>query len=150
MRLDWKSMLLGAAAGVAGLVAAGALLLRLGTGGPQEQRHRTLKLASRRSLEVTALSLAFGDEHSARGAADDGVFVEYVTSSADDAARDAEAAEVFEAIRPLAESLGVPAAAVSAFPSLVRKGRYERHDFARDAAGRWTSSRTTAKVSAND
>ena len=150
MRVDGKSMLLGAAAAVVALVATGALALRVASGGPKEQRHRTLQLASGRTLEVTALYLAFGDDHSGRGAVDDGVEVAYVTSSPGDDARDKEAAEVFEAIRPLAESLGVGSASVSAFPSLLRKGRYERHDYARDAAGSWTSTRVEAKVSVND
>ena len=84
MRVDGKSMLLGAAAAVVALVAAGALVLRVAAGGPKEQRHRTLKLASGRTLEVTALYLAFGDDHSGRGAVDDGVYVAYVTSSPED------------------------------------------------------------------
>ena len=150
MREDGKSMLLGAAAAVMALVASGALVLRLGAGGPKEQHHRRLKLASGRTLEVTALYLGFGDDHSGRGAVDDGVCVEYVTSFPDEAARDKEAVEVFEAIRPLVDSLGVGTASVSAFPSLLRKGRYERHDYTRDAAGTWTSKRVEAKVFIND
>jgi len=150
MRVDGKSMLLGAAAAVLTLVAAGALFLGVAPGGPKEQHHRTLKLASGRRLEVTALYLGFGDDHSGRGAVDDGVCVEYVTPSPEDGSRDKEVVEVFEAIRPLAESLVVESASVSAFRSLLRKGRYERHDFTRDAAGAWTSKRVEAKVFAND
>jgi hypothetical protein len=143
-------MLAGAVAALVALAAAGALFFRLGAGGPKEQRHRTLKLASGRTVEIMALYLAFGDEHSQRGAIDDGVGVEYVTSSAEEGARDREAEEVFEAIRPLTESLGVPSMSVSAFPSPWRKGRYERHDYTRDASGGWTSQRTEAKVFANE
>jgi hypothetical protein len=140
-------MLLGAGASTVVLVAVGALILRLGAGGPKEQHHRSLRLASGHSLEVTSLYLAFGDEHTGRGAIDDGVCVEYVT---EDGASDKEAAEVFEAVRPVAEALGVGSASVSAFRSLVRKGHYERHDYARDAAGTWTSRSVAAKVFAND
>ncbi len=149
MRLDGKSMLLGAAAAVVALLAVGALLLGVASGGPREQRHRTLKLASGRTLEVTMLCLVFGDDHSQRGAVDDGVGVEYVTSFGD-GARDKEAAEVYEAIRPLAESLGVGSASISAFPSLLRKGHYQRYDYSRDAAGAWTSKHTDEKVFANE
>jgi hypothetical protein len=143
LRLDYRSMLLGAAAGVVALVAAFGLLMHAGSGGQKEQRHRTLKLASGRKAEVMAVYLGFGDEHSQRGAIDDGVSVEYVTSLTDDRARGDEAAEVFEAIRPLAEALGVGVASVSAFPSATRQGRFVRHEYTRDAAGRWTGSMTT-------
>jgi hypothetical protein len=34
--------------------------MRLGAGGPKEQRHLTLKLASGRAIEVTALYLGAG------------------------------------------------------------------------------------------
>jgi hypothetical protein len=150
MRVDGKSMLLGAVATMTVLVAAGVLLMRLPWGGPQEAHHRTLKLSSGRTLEVTALYLGFGDEHSGRGAVDDAIGVEYVTSAPQGAARDKEEAEVFEAIRPISESLGVGTASVSAFPSLVRKGHYERYDYTRSAAGAWTSQRVETKVFAND
>jgi hypothetical protein len=150
MRVNGRSMLLGAAAAVATRIAAGALLLGLGGPGLKEQSHRMLRLPSGRALEVTALYLGFGDAHSGRGAGDDGLSVEYVASSTDDEARAREAGEVFEAIRPLAESLGVRSASVSAFPTLVRKGRYERHDYTRDESGAWTSKRTEAKVFATD
>jgi len=150
MRLDGKSILLGAAAAVVALLAVGALLLGVASGGgPKEQRHRTLKLASGRSLEVTMLYLGFGDDHSQRGAVDDGIGVEYVTAS-EGGARDNETAEVFDAIRPLAESLGLGSVSISAFPSLLRKGHYQRYAYSRDAAGAWTSKRSDEKVFANE
>jgi hypothetical protein len=150
MRVDWKSALLGAAGAVAALFAAAALLLTIPTGGPSEAHHRTLRLVSGRTLEVTALYLGFGDPHSSRGSIDDDVEVEYVTSAADGAARDQEASEVFEAIRPLVESLGVGSASVAAFPSLLRKGHYQRRLYTRDAGGAWTPTRSDAKVFVND
>ena len=153
MRLEWKSLLLGAAAAVLGmgaLGAAGFFLLFTTHGGPQEQRHRTLRLASGRSLEVISLHLAYGDDHSGRGSIDDGLCVEYVTAAADDAARELEANEVFQAIRPMAESLGLPSAEVSAFPTLVRKGRYQVYARTRGAGGAWSSKVVEAKVFVND
>ncbi len=143
-------MMLGAGAVVALMLAGGAVLLHAAPDGPKEQHHRTLKLASGRTVEVTTLYLGFGDEHSGRGAIDDGVGVEYVATSPEPGARDREAAEVFDAIRPLVESLGVPTASIAAFPSLVRKGRYDRYDYTRDAGGAWTPRHVDAKLSAND
>jgi hypothetical protein len=57
---------------------------------------------------------------------------------------------VFEAIRPLADSLGLESASVSAFPSAVRRGHYVRSDYSRDPARGWTFKRVDAKVSANE
>jgi len=148
MHVHWKSMLLGAVAAVATLVAVAAMFFFAGPGGSHEQRHRTLKLASGRALEITGLYFAFGDEHSQRGAIDDGISVEYV-SAAQGEARDKEAAEVFEAIRPLSESLGVVTAAVCAYPSLSRKDRYETYAYSRDTAGAWTFKRVDWRGSGN-
>ena len=150
MRVDAKSMLLGAAGAVASIVAAGALLMHMGTGSPKEQRHRTLRLASGQTLEVMALYASFGDEHSQRGAVDDAVCVEYVAAATDEKGRDDESAQVFEAIRPLAESLGVESAFVSAFPSAMRRGHYVRSEYSRDPARGWSFKRVEAKVSANE
>ena len=140
MRIHWKSMLLGAVAGVTMLVAVAAVFFAAAPGGPHEQRHRTLSLASGRAVELTGLSFAFGDEHSQRGAIDDGILVEYV-SAARGEARDSEAAAVFEAIRPLSESLRVATAEVSAYPSLGNRGGREVYTFSRDSAGGWTFKR---------
>ncbi len=152
MRVDPKSLLLGAAGTVAAIVAAFMLLMRAGSSSPapMEQHHRTLKLASGRALEVMALSLYFGDEHSQRGAADDAVVVEYVAASGDEKQRDDDAAQVFEAVRPLADSLGLETASVSAFPSAMRKGHYVRSDYSRDQVRGWSFKRVEAKVSANE
>jgi len=142
MGVDVKSMALGAVATVVALLLAGVLLMRAGTGNPAstEPRHRSLKLASGRTVEVTSLYLGFGDEHSQRGAADDGLGVKYVTAAAEGEGRDKEAAEVFEAIRPLAESLGLGASAVFAFPSFGRDSRQEAHYYSRESAGVWTAT----------
>lgn len=151
MRVDWKSLLLGVVGTVAVQVAAGALLFSLPIGGrPREAHHRTLALPSGRALEVTALHLAFGDDHSGRGAIDDDIEVEYVTAAADGAAREEEAADVFEAIRPLVESLGVGSAVLAAFPSLVRKGHYQRRHYTRGPGGAWTPRLSDEKVFVND
>jgi hypothetical protein len=150
MRVDWKSMLLGAGAAVGAMVAAGWLFFAVGPSGPKEQRHRALKLPSGRTVEMTALYFAFGDEHSGRGPVDDGVSVNYVRSSAADTASGKEPSEVFEAIRPLSEALGVTSAEVCAFPTLVRKGRFEIFSYSRDAAGSWTSKRSEMKLSGSE
>jgi hypothetical protein len=39
---------------------------------------------------------------------------------------------------------------MSAFPTLQRKGRYDLYGFERNADGRWTFTRSDAKVFAND
>lgn len=149
MRLDAKSLLLGAA-GAVGLLGVAAALLLLFSGGVRDvQPHRTLRLSSGRALEVTALYLGWGDDHSGRGSIDDGLCVEYVTAAADTSAREREAAEVFEAVRPMADALGLSSAEVSAFPTLKRKGRYERWEFSR-GSGAWTSRHVEAKVFVND
>jgi hypothetical protein len=144
MRLDVKSMLLGAAAGAATtvvvLVGAGVLFFRTAESpNPVEVRHRTFKLASGATVEVMNLNLSFGDEHSQRGAADDAVGVEYVGPAAAGEPRAKEAAEVFEAVRPIAEALGVSYAVPSAFGSLTRIGGYERFIYERDASGAWST-----------
>jgi hypothetical protein len=105
-------MLLGAAVAIGAMAAAVAIFLAVPAGGAalNEQRDRTLKLASGRALEVTGL----GDEHSQRGAFDDGFVETYVTALA-------AAAEVFEATRPLSELLGAATATVYAFRALGQK-----------------------------
>jgi len=141
MCVHWKSMLLGAVAGVTMLVAVAAMFFAAVPGGSHEQRHRTLKLASGHALEIMGLYFAFGDDHSQRGAIDDGISVQYVSAAAEGDARDKEAAEVFEAIRPLSEALGVATAEVCAYPSLSRKDRSEIYTYSRDTAGAWTFKR---------
>jgi hypothetical protein len=149
MRVHWKSMLLGAVAGVAMLVAVAAMLFAVASGGSHEQRHRTFKLASGRALEIMGLYFAFGDEHSQRGAIDDSISVQYVSAAAKGEARDREAAEVFEAIRPLSESLGVATAEVCAYSSLSLKGRSEIYAYSRDTTGVWTFKRVDQTGSGN-
>lgn len=149
MRVHWRSMLLGVVAGVTMLVAAAALFFAAGSGGPHEQRHRTLKLASGRALEIMGLYFSFGDEHSQRGAIDDGISVQYVSAAAAGEARDKEAAEVFEAIRPLSESLGVATAEICAYPSLSGKGRHDVYAYSRDVAGAWNVKRVDPTGSGN-
>jgi hypothetical protein len=148
MRLDLKSMLLGAAVTVASLVGGGALLFGPGAGAPVEARHRSMKLPSGRAVELMGLHLAFGDEHSQRGAVDDGLVVEYVTafSIPDERARDEEAEEVFGAIRPLAESLGTGSASLYVFSSPARAGGFESRAYEREAGGAWTSRRAETKM----
>ena len=78
--------------------------------------------------------------------------LEFVSANptADPAAKDREALEVFELIRPISELWGLKSAVISGFPSVERKGRYEILAFTRGADGRWSFTRQSAKVFATD
>jgi hypothetical protein len=110
------------------------------------------KLPSGSTVKVTSFNLAWGVEHDERRTGDDAFAVEYVSAApqADQQRRDAEAAEVFELIRPLSEQWGLRVASIAGFPSLERKGRYDLYRFERQADGRWSFTRSAAKVFATD
>jgi len=87
-------------------------------------------------------------EHGERHPNQDSFSLEYVTSLAPSASQelDQEAREVFELIRPLSERWGFSTASVSAFRSVERTGKYDIFAFTRSVDGRWSVTRTPAKV----
>jgi hypothetical protein len=132
-----------------------ALLAAVVAGGGCGESHplwRDQKLPSGRTVKVTSFHLAWGSEHDERIAANDSFDLEFVYAQPDagDAAREVEAKEVFELIRPLAERWNLPHASVSGFPTLQRKGKYELYTFERGADGQWKSQRISRKVFVND
>jgi hypothetical protein len=109
-------------------------------------------LPSGKTIKVTSFHLVWGVEHDERDTGKDCFSLEFVSAdpTAERAAKDREALEVFELIRPASELWGFKTAIVSGFPALERKGRYEIFTFTRGADGRWSVVRQSAKVFAND
>jgi len=110
------------------------------------------KLASGNTIKLTSFNLVWGIEHDDRDVHMDSFAVEYVTAepNANAVRREAEAAQVFELVRPVSEQWGFRFASMSAFPTLQRKGRYDLYQFERQADGRWSFKRSDAKVFADD
>jgi hypothetical protein len=109
-------------------------------------------LPSGKTIKVTSFHLVWGIEHDERDTGKDCFALEFVytASAAEPAAKEREALEVFELIRPASELWGFKTAIVSGFPSLERKGRYEIFTFTRAADGRWSIATQSAKVFATD
>ena len=110
------------------------------------------QLPSGKVVKVTSFHLVWGVEHDERDATKDSFALEYVSvnAQAEPAQREAEAREVFELIRPISEQWGFRMATMAAFPSLERQGRYDLYRFDRQPDGRWSATRSEAKVFAND
>jgi hypothetical protein len=111
-----------------------------------------LKLPSGKIVKVTSFNLVWGVEHDDRDATKDCFALEFVSANpqAEPRLREAEAAEVFELIRPVSEQWGFQAASIAGFPTLERKGRYDIYRFERQRDGKWSFTRAEAKVFAND
>ena len=109
-------------------------------------------LPSGKTIKVTSFHLVWGVEHDERDAGKDCFALEFVSANpaADPAAKEREALEVFELIRPASELWGFKSAEISGFPAVERKGRYEIFAFTRGADGRWSVARHSAKVFATD
>jgi hypothetical protein len=110
------------------------------------------KLPSGRTIKVTSCLLVWGVEHDERDTSKDAFALEYVSADAqaEVARREAEAAEVFELIRPISEQWGFRSASIAGFPSVERKGRYDLYWFQRQSDGRWSFTRSERKVFATD
>lgn len=110
------------------------------------------KLPSGKTIKVTSFNLVWGVEHDERDRSKDSFALEYVSANpqAEPAGREAEAAEVFELVRPISEQWGFRSASIAGFPTLERKGRYDMYLFERKPDGRWSFTRSEAKVFAND
>jgi hypothetical protein len=128
-----------------------ALPSLLGCSGTRPIWHDQL-LPSGKTIKVTSFNLTWGVEHDERNADKDCFALEFVSASptADPITQEREALEVFELIRPASELWGFKTAVISGFPSVERKGRYEIFIFTRGSDGRWSFTRQSAKVFAND
>ena len=129
-----------------------ALVLVAGCDGPFRTLWHGENLASGGSVKVTSFNLVWGVEHDDRDVNTDSFAIEYVTANpgADVAQREAEAAQVFELIRPVSEQWGLRTAQMAAFPTLARKGHYDLYWFEHQPDGHWSFKRSDAKVFATD
>lgn len=130
-------------------------LVLAATGGCDSRFHTLWhgeRLPSGNTVKVTSFQLVWGIEHDDRDVGKDALAIEYVMAEpgAGPAHRQAEALQVFELVRPVSEQWGFRTASLAAFPTLKRRGRYDRYRFERQGDGRWTVSRSEAKVFAND
>lgn len=109
-------------------------------------------LSSGAKIKVTSFNLVWGAEHDDHALGGDCFSIEYVVSDpgADVQHREAEAALVFELLRPVSEQWAFSSAQMLAFPTLERRGRYDLYLFERQADGHWSSKRTERKVFATD
>lgn len=99
------------------------------------------KLASGRAVKVTSLNLVWGSEHDDHTLGKDCFAIQYVESdaSADTKSRDAEAAEVFELVRPMSEQWGFREATVAGIPTLEHVGLYDLYWFRRSDNNEWSA-----------
>jgi hypothetical protein len=123
-----------------------ALLLLLsgcnGLDGPFRIPWHPEKLASGRTLKVTAFDLVWGAGHGD----DDHVMgpdcfkITYVTAlpGANIQQRDAEALQAFELVRPVSEQWGLRTAEVAAIPKLQYSASYDVYEFQRKPDGSWS------------
>ena len=109
-------------------------------------------LPSGSMVKVISFNLVWGIEHDDRDVSKDSFAIEYVTAfpGADVKIREAEAAEVWELVRPVSEQWGFRTASMAAFPTLNRRGRYDIYACERQADGKWTVTRGEMKVFASD
>ncbi len=113
---------------------------------------REQTLPSGKVVKVTSMNLVWGVEHDERSPEKDCFSMEFVSNQpqAEPAAREQEAREVFELMRPVSEQWGFKHAEMAGFPTIQRKGHYDRFYFERGADGQWSCRREDAKVFAND
>jgi hypothetical protein len=110
------------------------------------------RLPSGTMIKVTSFNLVWGVEHDERTPGNDSFSLEYVSNipQADQQARDQEALEVFELVRPVNEQWGFKRTSISAFRSARRKGPYDIYNFEHAPDGKWAFQRYPAKVFIND
>ena len=106
------------------------------------------RLASGKVVKVTSCLLVWGVEHGERHPNQHSFALEYVSALPTTAAKelDQEALEVFELIRPVSEQWRFSTASVAAFATVERTGKYNLFAFSRSSDGRWSFTRTAAKV----
>lgn len=114
-----------------------------GSDGPFRTPWHAETLASGKTVKVTSFNLVWGAEHDPEHTLGKDCFaIEFVMSDAhaDFAARDAEAAEVFELVRPVSEQWKFAEATVAAIPTLDYRGQYDLYWYRRDADGHWKAT----------
>ncbi|HZP67507.1 MAG TPA: hypothetical protein VFB32_14485 [Rudaea sp.] len=128
------------------------LVMLVGCDIRQYQIWHGVTLSSGAVVKITAFNFAWGVEHDERHPRDDCFALEFVTNVAngDEAARERELADVFELIRPAAETWGLTTATVARFPTLERKGHYDFFAYARAPDGTWAHKREDRKVFSTD
>ncbi len=133
---------------------SGVILMLILCGGCTnlEQPWREQKLPSGKAVKVTLFQLVWGAEHDERRPNDDCLALEFVMTNpaADADAREAEALDVFELVRPVSEQWGFRTASLAGFQSTRRKGAYDLYSFRRNADGSWSHQHSQAKVFIDD
>jgi len=106
------------------------------------------RLPSGKVIKVTSCLLVWGVEHGERHPNQDSFALEYVSAHPPTAGTelDQEALEAFELIRSVSERWGFSTASVAAFAQVERTGKYNLFAFSRQPDGRWSVSRSAAKV----
>ena len=109
-------------------------------------------LPSGKVIKVTSFHLVWGAEHDERSSGNDSFALEFVSANPQAApkAREQEALEVFELLRPISEQWGFHTASLSGFPTTKRKGVYDVYSFKRNSDGKWSHESFPAKVFVND
>ena len=117
------------------------LVFVAGCDGPFRTPWHSETLASGSKVKVTSFNLVWGAEHDEHTIGQDCFAIEYVTAypGADAKGREAEAAEVFELVRPVSEQWGFREATVASIPTLEHKGLYDLHWYQRQPDGHWSS-----------
>ena len=105
-------------------------------------------LPSGMKIKVASFNFVRDREDRDRTQNKDWFALEYVSSvnCAESEARNKEALEAFELIRPISEQWGLHTALIAAFQSPKRNGAYEKYIFKRSADGKWFYSRYPANV----
>ncbi|BDU77922.1 hypothetical protein [Mesoterricola sediminis] len=126
---------------------AAALLLTLALAGCGGGRSpvRSQALPSGATVQVLACGLTWGAEHDERLPDQDAFGLEILTTLADPAARDREAAEAFELVRGASEAWGFRSGTVTAYRNLDRRGPFDVYAFTRGAGGAWTWKRLAGR-----
>jgi len=114
-----------------------------GSDGPFRTPWHTETLASGKTIKVTSFNLVWGAEHDPEHTLGKDCFaIQFVMSNpkADATTRDAEAAEVFELVRPASEQWQFREATVSAIPTLDHRGDYDLYWYRQAADGHWKAT----------
>lgn len=103
---------------------------------------REQKLPSGKVVKIASVHLVWGSEHEVRYPGNDCFALEFVSSKpqADPSARQQEAREVFELIRPLSEQWGFDHASLAGVATTQGTGPLDTFVFSRSPGGPWSCS----------